>query len=389
MQIKKLFFGIGILTLIGLSACEDKNETVIVPEAESGALTFELFTPENEASFYTLLEEDADKVMEILSFNKPDYGFNAIPTYAIEVSLTSDFKTGHTIKLESTNQTESVKLITKELNSTILKLHLKGDYPPLTETQNVYIRIESEISKASAGVVTPTPIVKPIYSNSILLHVLPYEIKQIALPATYYLIGLGGKWDNKPENIGTQLIPLSMVPEYAYNPSNGKGTFVYTGYFNAADGFKILKTPGSWDNAWGLQDGQYVYGRGDNISVPKSGYYRITLNTEAQDLRIEPVEVDFIPFKWIEMVGDFSDWDATPIKMNTIETAPGSIWFADLVLTENSGLKFRADGNWTSSWGGESFPYGLKPSGNNIPAIAGEYRVVFNQIDNCYFFFPQ
>lgn len=384
---KKLFLGLGIASLIGFTACEDKTETVIKPDAENGALSFELYQPEDVLKIYTLLEEDENKVVETLTFAKPDYGFNSIPTYSAEVSLDRAFSKGHTQLLQTASKTEAVELINKELNSAILSLHALGDYPELTEAQQVFIRIRSSLSDATNGPLDPTPVVKPIYSNEIQMTVIPYEMTQVALPATYYLIGLGGNWDNAPTAIGSSLIPLSLIPEYPYDPTNGKGEFVYTGYFDAKEGFKVIGTPGDWADAWGMQDGEYVYGQGDNITVPVSGYYQVTLNTVTNELSIDPAKVDFTPNEWIEMVGDFSGWDAAPVRMTALEASKGSVWVADLTLDEDSGVKFRADGAWEASWGGKTFPYSLHPSGDNIPALAGEYKVVFNQIDNCYFFF--
>lgn len=386
---KKIFLGIGIAALVGLTACEDKNETIIAPDAENGTLSFELFEPENKGEVYTLLEEEDTKIVETLTFAKPDYGFSSSPTYSVEVSLNPEFEKQNTIVLKMTSKTESLELVTKDLNMAILNLHAAGNYPELTEVQDVYFRIISVVSEATVGPLDPTPIVKPAYSNAITLQVLPYQLKEIVLPATYYLIGLGGNWDNSPAGIGSSLIPLSLVAEYPYNPVDGKGKFVYTGYFDAKDGFKVIGQPGDWADAWGMQDGNYVHGSGDNISVPVSGYYRISLDTENKKLAIDPVKIEFTPNEWIEILGDFSGWDTAPVKMTAIPVTLGSVWTAQITLNEESGLKFRADGKWDTSWGGKTFPYGLKPSGDNIPATAGNYTVVFNQLDNCYFFFKK
>lgn len=49
------------------------------------------------------------------------------------------------------------------------------------------------------------------------------------------------------------------------------------------------------------------------------------------------------------------------------------------VPESDSGVKFRLDDAWATSWGGGSFPSGTASSpGQNIPAINGTYNVMFN-----------
>ena len=377
---KKIFLGAGLLALIGLAACEDKGETVISPEGEAGTLTFELHQPAPADSVYTLLEDDATKVFETLTYEKPDYGFNSVPSYTIQVSLDPQFANGHTQILKTTSATLEIDMITQEFNSAILNLHALGSYADLTEAQQVYVRIISTVS----------PGIKPSYSTPVTMTVLPYEIQNVALPATYYLIGLGGEWGNEAANVGTQLIPMSLVKDFDYDKATGKGEFVYTGYFKAGEGFKIIGEPGNWDkDSWGMTDGEFTYEGGGNIEVAADGYYRITLNSVTNKIKMEPVE--FVPtaVKWIEMVGDFEGWGTTPIIMTEKSGTDSGVWLGEITLKEDSSVKFRADGDWANSWGGKTFPYGQQPSGDNIPATAGTYRVVFNLFDNCYFFFKK
>ncbi|MGL4293203.1 MAG: SusF/SusE family outer membrane protein [Bacteroidales bacterium] len=376
---KKIFLGAGIFALFALGACQDNNETVINPEGEAGTLTFELHQPDASDKVYTLLEDDAAKVMETLTYEKPDYGFNSVPSYTIQVSLDPGFRNKNTQMLKSASMDLSIELITQEINSAILNLHEKADgLPDITEAQSVFVRIVSTVS----------PVVKPSYSTPITLNVIPYEIQNVALPATYYLIGLGGEWGNEATNVGTELIPMSLVKDYPYDKATGKGEFVYTGYFKAKEGFKIIGIPGNWDkDSWGMTDGQFTYEGGGNIEVAKDGYYTITLNSITNKVKMEAADINPAPVEWIEMLGDFSGWDANPVKLTEKSGTEGAVWIGEVTLKEDGGLKFRADGKWDKNWGGKSFPYAQLPSGDNIPTIAGSYRVVFNQIDGCYFVF--
>lgn len=381
--------------MIALSACTENEITTIRPEAEAGTLSFALYTPENAEGTYILSEENAAGIMETVKFEKPDYGFAAVNTYSLEVSMHEDFSSDNTLALKSVSSQEQLDIVTQEMNAAILKLHpLDNSHPALDESQEVFVRVKSVISSAVSGPINPVPVVKPAYSNAIAFNITAYQPSNAALPATYYLIGVNG-WGNAPEHIGSELVPLSLVAGYEYDPVDGRGEFSYTGYFNAGEGFKLIGTPGSWDDQWGSVDGEYVYndGASGNISVATSGYYNVKLNTLDETLTIEPstgTEVE--SYKWIEIIGDFNGWDdAGTVKLTALDNIP-TIHYGDITISdEECKVKFRADGVWTvKDWGGKSFPYSLQgTSGDNIPTEPGDYRVVFNQIDNCYFFFKK
>ena len=392
---KNIIMGAGITALLGMTACSDNELTVIRPEAEAGTLTFELYTPENSEDLYTLLEENASSVMESLKFEKPDYGFTSVNTYSLEVSLEKEFVSEFTVSLKSIGQSEELDIITQDINSAILKLHpLNSGYPAVNETQEVFVRVKSVISSAVNSPLNQELVVKPAYSNAIAFNINAYQPENIALPATYFLIGVNG-WGNDPSCIGSDLIPLSLVPGYEYDAVDGRGEFSYTGYFKGNEGFKIIGTPGSWSDQWGEVDGEYVYGAetSQNITLPASGYYTVTLNSIEETLTIEPADdIVVTTYKWIELIGDFNAWDdAGTIKLTPLANVP-TVHYGDITIEdETCGIKFRADGVWgVKDWGGKDFPYSLSgTTGDNIPSEAGDYRVVFNQIDNCYFFFKK
>ena len=55
---------------------------------------------------------------------------------------------------------------------------------------------------------------------------------------------------------GTAYFPMSLVKGYAYDANTGKGEFTYTGYIPADKGFKVVATPGAWDDQWGNADSE-------------------------------------------------------------------------------------------------------------------------------------
>jgi hypothetical protein len=253
---------------------------------------------------------------------------------------------------------------------------------------DVFIRLKASVSS----------LLPPVFSNSVKIKVLPYFIKLTdALPATYYLVGecIGdGKWANSPENMGISIIPLSLIPNQEYNKVDGTGIFAYTGYFPAGKGFKLVGVPGSWDEEWGMKDGNFVHNTpgSDNITVAPDGWYTVTLNTTNNELEIKPAEGDSPEFPTMQLVGTFDGWGGDPVNMTKSGGEHSHVWYTDVTFDVDAGAgegcKFRTDDTWGNNWGGDNFPYSVAASGgSNILYTAGTYRVVFDDLNKCYFFF--
>ena len=80
------------------------------------------------------------------------------------------------------------------------------------------------------------------------------------------------------------------------------------------------------------------------------------------------------------------------IAVNVTEGMQGHnhIWMFDLDATSgDTTAKFLYDG-WSPNWGATGFPFGWGVNnGANIPITAGNYRVIFNDIDGYYHFFAK
>jgi starch-binding outer membrane protein SusE/F len=130
----------------------------------------------------------------------------------------------------------------------------------------------------------------------------------------------------------------------------------------------------------------YVYNGGGNISVAADGYYTITLNSITNTLTIVSASAPTASYTSIGLIGGFNSWGSDVI-MTPAQTTNNHIWYTTQTFATDGGCKFRADGAWTTSWGGDSFPIGM--SGGDIPAKAGTYKVLFNDIDGCFYFIKQ
>jgi hypothetical protein len=159
---------------------------------------------------------------------------------------------------------------------------------------------------------------------------------------------------------------------------------------NAIDTIELkFRENASWSVNWGgptFPSGIGVQ-NGPNIKVPidttggggkKTDYY-VTFNSSTG-------AYNFVK-SWasMAMIGAFNAWNGD-IPMNRDASNP-NLWKLYRSWYEDSPVKFRADGSWTSNWGSSTFPNGTGvDNGPNIPLTAGKYDVTFNSADLSYSF---
>lgn len=212
----------------------------------------------------------------------------------------------------------------------------------------------------------------------------------------YYLIGLGdAKWNNSKSGLGASVFPLNLIKEKVYD-SAGKGVYVYSGYIQASQDFKIIGNLGSWTDQWGLQNGIYIHndsGSG-NIKVPADGYYTIVLNSIDNLLEIEAINAPDKTYNSLNLMSEADNY-SNGVSLTPVETVNNHTWYGTLTFNSDysfgwGGAKFLADKDWSYSWGGISFPYGVGKYGeNNIPYSKGTYTVLFNDLNGGYYFIDQ
>ena len=180
------------------------------------------------------------------------------------------------------------------------------------------------------------------------------------------------------------------------NKSNDK-EYTYTGKFSANAEFKFFLEEGlgNWSNAFGNEGGQLVKGKGDNLkAVTTEGYYTFTMNPTTGTYKVEPYEGEATAPKYdkISLIGSsFGGWDkANDVLLKKSDYDP-HIWTKEAVVIAEGQLKFRANQDWVTSWGGKetTFPAALSSQNDNIqvPAkYAGTYDVFFNDLTGHYLF---
>lgn len=389
----------GIITFF---ACDDDRDS---NPAYNQPTSFVLNVPGLATAVYDL--ENAKSV--VLTCTQPNYGFTAATTYSVEVSL-NDTWIDETEEADATyialsdNFTQAkLDVNAPEIDKAIVQLAGWGSESDMPGTDmDVYIRLKASVSSS----------LTPVYSNSVKLKVLPYYIElKDAYPSFFFLIGsyVGG-WDTGMKDIGTSLIPMSLVSNYEYNKKTGIGQFTYTEYFEAGvkdvNGFKLIGMIDgaiNWNEQWGNgEDGgtpanndlQHLHNEGGNpghLGVSEAGWYKIDVDDVEQTLKFTKLEAAPKAYESIQLLGDFSGWETNAVEMTNIGPTTHS-WKATVTFETEGTVKFRANGAWATNWGNNDgvFPFGLgDPDGSNIPVAPGTYIVTFNDIEGSYAFFIQ
>lgn len=206
-------------------------------------------------------------------------------------------------------------------------------------------------------------------------------------PDLWYLVGscIGdGSWDNNSYALGTSLVPLYPQPD-------NKDMLKYVGYFPAGEGFRLIHTPGHWEEQWGMSDGHLVKNdiSSDVIKVSKDGYYQITYDMAMDVVTITEYTNVVDVFTTMGMPGSYQNWDPATTLMSPMGTVfENHDWIKkNMTFDSDTELKFTANGEWYSNWGSEAFPIGVGMLyGPNIPVSAGTYTVIFNDILGTYYF---
>ncbi|MDP4238746.1 MAG: SusF/SusE family outer membrane protein [Bacteroidota bacterium] len=400
---KKINILLVLLSMLGFYSCQDEMGVKINSKAETGTISFHLNQPQYANLTYVLENANANANMEDLTCVEPDYGFTAAVNYTTQVCFDSLFTAGTYQSLPTTVYGQKVNINTLEMDKAIIALYPGGSLPDPVVEKNVFVRLMAVVDTAKAKYSDSTPIVKPLYSNAIMLKILPYALPLFpyteTTPRLWFIVGLGNHWDNSVAGLGSSLIPLNLSDGKKYN-LKGDGEFTYTGYFKASDGFKLVRdytssTP--WAENWGMTGGVYTHNTGDNISVPADGYYTLTLNSIDNTLTIVSTSLTPDSYSSIGLVGAFNGWpkEGGDVVLTPNASTNNHLWYTTYTFAADSQCKLRANGTWDVNWGtpgaDDGNPIysamGIGVKGNkNMIETAGTYTIIFNDISGCYYF---
>ncbi len=399
----KKIYQFTMLLLVGafaLTACDDDNDSnPILTQPTS-------FVLNNPAITGNVDLQKSQSVTLTWSQPRPYTNFDApvIPTYTVEISPTGAFNTRFDPNAEDNTGADfftldetytsgqNVVLNTETINRYLTQLCKWEDPTKVPALVDLSIRVKSAIVDLGFNEH------KTIYSNVVNLKAVPYYmVLKPADPEIWWLIGAdiadgswGGEW-------GKCVIPMQTIDGAEYDNKTGQGEIQWTGYLGG-NGFKLVLTPGKWDDQWGQGDDGYVKNDGGsgNITVAEPGIYTVTLNTATNTLKVEKAEGTHPVFSIINIAGTFNEWGDTP--MTPCSTGwENHDWYIKYNLAAGDKIKFKDD---TSSWdynrGGtfinrEDGMYGYGTQGGSDLVIdeGGEYLIFFNDITGYYRFIKQ
>ena len=156
--------------------------------------------------------------------------------------------------------------------------------------------------------------------------------------------------------------------------SEAEGLFFIT--IDLIVGDAKFRQDNDWAVNWGAEDFPSGVGTQDgaNIPIPAAGTYYVTLDTASGEYNF----VDQVTYETIGLIGSATPggWDMdTDMTKNPDDP---NMWTLFIDLTDGE-AKFRADDDWAVNWGSTDFPSGTAVmGGDNIPVVAGFYKVDFN-----------
>ncbi|MGV8962229.1 MAG: SusF/SusE family outer membrane protein [Candidatus Saccharimonadaceae bacterium] len=381
LSIYTMLFVVGLL----FTACDPyDDQNIVAPTVnEQEALQDISFKIDAKSGVLKITEgQIASDSIALLTVTTTPEHTNGKTEFILQLSKTADFKEYQALPFTYNKKTGGeIKVSAADLNVFLISQD-KDEVE-----RSIYARLVTYVisggsklllSGDNSTAIKATPYVKPLKPF--------FEVT----PKPYYIIGMAnGAWNNSEGGLGESIFPLGLLEGDMYT-KEGAGTFVYTGYFWANRGFKIIGVVGSWDEQWGSIDGVLVHndgGSGD-IKVAADGYYTVTLDSENNTLTI--IAANITPKSYTEkgvgLIGNFTGWGSDIIMLPT-ETNFNHMWYASYTFEAGAEGKFREVGNWDINWGGIHFPMGIgTQGGENLKIEAGTYTIILNDITGTYYF---
>jgi hypothetical protein len=345
-----------------------------------------------------------------LSWSQPKYTADNVPlqvTYEIQVSPTNSYtvsttqadadESGATVAdyaaIARTTTICKYSLLTSDLAKALQKIGKWNAEEDVPEIENVYVRVHAYIAENSKKL-------NPIFTtNEVKLSVAPYfEILKDADPILWYMVGScigSASWDNGgTASVGKGLIPLFIQAGEKYDKATGEGIIAFTGYFPTDGQFKLVLTPGGWDDQLNFEnlesDGGFVYdadGNNHNLGISAAGYYTFKVDTKTKKITAEKYDKAVSVYDKLCIAGSFNDWsdsDLTPVF-----TLSGENHLWSYVVEGGWKLKIKLSGSWDKNWGYRDGLQGEGDGDGNLVVPDGKYLMLFNDITGDYMLIAQ
>ena len=407
-----------IATTVAFTSCEDDHDSNPVIETPTE------FTINNPAVGDAVVDLDKSKTFN-LTWSQPKFTSMDAPVsahYQVQISPTGtferEFDTGRTLdenkgcdyaSIDETFTSCNADIPTKDIAKALQRV-MRWDEDKVPATFEAKMRVRAFVSNASQEIVSEI-----VSSNTIGFKCAPTYVELKDIDAImWYLVGnmFGGKWGS---NIGVDALPMFKIPAYEYNKKTGAGEIEYINYFTSGEykdngdcdesGFKIQRSDFNWSysmnadiNIQKVKDrkGTIIYRNngedGGHIVVPKAGYYKITLNTEKNEAKMEEYKVSEPTNYGVIQIACSSDWNKDiPMLPYNKEGVENHAWYYVMdVPAEGVQFKLKIAGSGETNWGNategakEGDPVSVsntKNGGPNFDLKKGKYVISFNDIN--------
>lgn len=407
-----------IATTVAFTSCEDDHDSNPVIETPTE------FTINNPAVGDAVVDLDKSKTFN-LTWSQPKFTSMDAPVsahYQVQISPTGkferEFDTGLTLdenkgcdyaSIEETFTSCNADIPTKDIAKALQRV-MRWDEDKVPATFEAKMRVRAFVANASQEIVSEV-----VSSNTIGFKCAPTYVELKDIDAImWYLVGnmFGGKWGS---NIGVDALPMFKIPAYEYNKKTGAGEIEYINYFTSGEykdngdcdesGFKIQRSDFNWSysmnadiNITNVKDRKgTIINRnngedGGHIVVPKAGYYKITLNTEKNEAKMEEYKVSEPTNYGVIQIVCSSDWNKDiPMLPYNKEGVENHAWYYVMdVPAEGVQFKLKIAGSWDTNWGNategakEGDPVSVsntKNGGPNFGLKKGKYVISFNDIN--------
>lgn len=406
-----------IATTVAFTSCEDDHDSNPVIETPTE------FTINNPAVGDAVVDLDKSKTFN-LTWSQPKFTSMDAPVsahYQVQISPTGtferEFDTGLTLdenkgcdyaSIEETFTSCNADIPTKDIAKALQRV-MRWDEDKVPATFEAKMRVRAFVSNASQEIVSQV-----VSSNTIGFKCAPTYVELKDIDAImWYLVGnmFGAKWGS---DIGVDALPMFKIPAYEYNKKTGAGEIEYINYFTSgeyndnvecdASGFKIQRSDFNWSYSMNADITKEVKDRkgtiinrnngedGGHILAPKAGYYKITLNTEKNEAKMEEYKVSEPTNYGVIQIVCSSDWNKDiPMLPYNKEGVENHAWYYVMdVPAEGVQFKLKIAGSWDTNWGNategakDGDPVSVsntKNGGPNFGLKKGKYVISFNDIN--------
>lgn len=160
---KKIFLMCAVASAaLGFSSCNETWDDNPVLKGHEGTPTVAILNAPALQDQYILLTEDNKDGNILLTCSQPDYGYAAIATYKVQLSLTEDFARFEEISQSFYNCAE-INPTNKDFASAFEKLHdikTEDELDRVKDYQTVYVRLRSYIAQSPSNTEYLSNVVK-------------------------------------------------------------------------------------------------------------------------------------------------------------------------------------------------------------------------------------